>query len=636
MKLIALIVCFSVFFQVISIAFSYPIFDIFFLKSEFTLNRLIDSDISMASLGFLKIIAALATCWKSPLDILKKIDDVLIAVDKRLIIFLEDVDRNKNDEVFFNEIAALLDSLRQLSRVSFVLAIGQKYDAEEILIKTAEHVENVPRLRQLDVLNTLNTFRIYCIAICPETISTTSKNHDRDRMGWDRLENILHLPNWVSDSFEPIDVISELTDNPRVLKHALRRTLTLWKKLAGEIDFDDLLIVNVLKVVDERIFSFIDKNIIQLCELVACENRERESELRNELEPEYTRATKGDKYDTDTVRKLINTLFPGFAGGDISEFMTRQLLTSYQHVANDEPTRYWERIKRGELYDNEVADCEILEALTKWNADFESKAFRDMEMIKALSKDKAVFEKARQFKGLISQVCLQKAASKQFDMTLKEHRNKANCEVCDAVGQWFMLKPEHNDEQWQQWLLEEIKKALPVSLRYVNDLYCSWYNPEQNLDLGLRAQVVEAAKDIFENNPALLAKVLDPDYIWSVFDFSLNFAEKDKGTNILHQSQWKWLGGVLLEAGKNNPQVIGPQIANIFYKILNLNREKNIEFNDKFDHSVLKSIFSNQEEKVMKLLLLQGVDIEKYDEQSKAVLFRARDEATEWLKQKHN
>ena len=160
---------------------------------------------------------------------------------------MKDVDRNKNDEVFFNEISALLDGLRQLKQVSFVLAIGQKYDAEEVLIKTAEHVENIPRLNRFDVLNTLELFRSYCLERRPDIINSIPKNYNKDRMGWDRSEMIQAIAEISDDLLKPVDAILELTDNPRVLKHALRRTLTAWEKLAGEIDFDDLLIVNVLK-----------------------------------------------------------------------------------------------------------------------------------------------------------------------------------------------------------------------------------------------------------------------------------------------------------------------------------------------------------------------------------------------------
>ena len=592
---------------------------------------------AMGSAGnvFLKIIAALATCWKSPLHILERIDNVLTAIDKRLIIFLEDVDRNKNEEVFFNEIAALLDSLRQLKQVSFVLAIGQKYDTEEVLIKTAEHVENVPRLNRIDVLDTLNTFRSHCMKLRPDIINTIPKEFRGDRMGWGRFENILYLPSMYDGSSKPLDAIEELTSNPRVLKHALRRTLTVWEKLPGEIDFDDLLIVNVLKVVDERIFSFIDKNISQLCTLVKGNNKE-EGKLRQGLQAEYEHATKKAEYNFDAASNLAYALFPGFAGENTADRSLRQDLTSYQHVANDYPTKYWERIKRGELYYNEIPDCDILKALKQWNEDFESKAFRNMEMVKALSNDERIYKKAHQFKSLISRDCLQKAASKQFDITLKEHRNKASSEVCPAASTWFLLKSGQADKQWQEWLLEEIKKALPISLRYVNELYHYWFDPKQDFNENLRARVVEAAKKIFEDDPVLLARVLDSDYIWSVFEFTDSLVKKHKPDGTFDLKQWQWLGRTLIEASVDNPQIIGVQIVAMVCYYPSYNREKRIEFNNTLEQSVVKSIFNNQEEKVMKLLLLQGVDIEKYDEQSKVVLLCARDEAKKWLKQNNS
>ncbi len=585
---------------------------------------------------FLKIIAALATCWKSPLNILKRMDRVLIAIDKRLIIFLEDVDRNKNDEVFFNEIAALLDSLRQLRNVSFVLAIGQKYDAEEILIKTAEYVENVPRLNRFDVLKALESFRTYCIALCPDITSKIHKEFKSDRIGWDRSEMIQAVAGMYDDLSKPIDAIVELTSNPRVLKHTLRRTLTGWEKLAGEIDFDDLLIVNVLKVVDERIFSFIDKHITRLCALATDNKKEEQGELRNKLESEYKSATENHKYDIKAVQELLDALFPKFISGSMTDELLRRDLTSYQHVANDEPTKYWERIKRGELYYNEIPDCKILEALTQRDKDFDSRVLGDIEITEPLSSAGMAFEKARQFKKVIPSGSLQKAASKKFDKTLKKHGNKASSEVCPAAGSWYMLKPEHTDGYWQKWLLEEIKKALPVSLRYANDLYEYWFCPKHNLGGDLRARVVESAKEIFENAPALLARALDPDYIWSVFNFTYKFAEKNKDTHTIASKQWRWLGETLIEAAADNPQIIGVQIAAMVCRYPPSNREKRIEFNGNFSQTEVKSIFNNQEEQVMKLLLLQGVDIEKYDEQSKAVLYCAQDEANKWLKQNNS
>jgi len=580
----------------------------------------------------LKIIAALATCWKSPLDILKRMDSVLIAIDKRLIIFLEDVDRNKNDAVFFNEIAALLDTLRKLEQVSFLLAIGQKYDAEEVLIKTAEHVENVPRLNRLDVINSLETFRSVCLEQSKEKLALLPEREEKDRIGWTRNAVIRYAAEIDEKMSDPIDAISELTNNPRVLKHALRKTLTAWEKLVGEIDFDDLLIVNVLKTVDERIFSFIDKNISPLKYLLNGRDEKGIGELKNTLQEEFQSATKDCRYDVEAAKELLRVLFPVLFSERSHDSLYKESMLTYQHVTSEGPTNYWERIKRGELYDNEIPDCEILRALRRWNEDFESKAFRNLEMVEAFSKDKRVYPKAQQFKKVISRDCLQSAGAKQFGITLKEYGYKASREVCPAVNQWFTLGPEQRDNQWQQWLFDEIKKALPISLQYATDLYHFWYSPERNQEGTLRAKVVEAAKKIYEKDPALLAKVLDPNYIWSGFEFIDNFMEKGSDGRF-YLKQWSWLGERLIKAANENSQVIGVHTAAMLCIYPAYNREKGIEFNDEFQQQDLEQIFTGNNDAVMKLLLLEGVDIEKYDEQSKKVLYRAQAEAKKWLNQ---
>ncbi|MCK4824945.1 hypothetical protein KA005_54850, partial [bacterium] len=53
----------------------------------------------------MRIIGVLLCGWKSPIDILKKLDVLLGCIEKRIVIFLEDIDRNKRPDVFFNEIS---------------------------------------------------------------------------------------------------------------------------------------------------------------------------------------------------------------------------------------------------------------------------------------------------------------------------------------------------------------------------------------------------------------------------------------------------------------------------------------------------------------------------------------------------
>ncbi len=89
------------------------------------------------------IISSLFHTSCDPIEQLEKLDDILYAADLRLIIFLEDLDRNIDDEIIRDELPSLLDRLRSLRNVSFVLAIGTEHQYSNILIRICDHVEAI-------------------------------------------------------------------------------------------------------------------------------------------------------------------------------------------------------------------------------------------------------------------------------------------------------------------------------------------------------------------------------------------------------------------------------------------------------------------------------------------------------------
>jgi len=95
-----------------------------------------------SSLGGAAISAFLQSAH-DPVSQLRKLDNILIAADLRLIIVLEDLDRNVSSVVFREEMSALLDRLRVLSNVSFLLAIGTERRFAEVLIRICDDLEAI-------------------------------------------------------------------------------------------------------------------------------------------------------------------------------------------------------------------------------------------------------------------------------------------------------------------------------------------------------------------------------------------------------------------------------------------------------------------------------------------------------------
>ena len=89
------------------------------------------------------ILSALLQTSHDPVAQLSKLDNILAAANMRLVIFLEDLDRNIGDDIIRDEMPALLDRLRSLGQVSFVLAIGTDRQFSDVLIRICDHVEAV-------------------------------------------------------------------------------------------------------------------------------------------------------------------------------------------------------------------------------------------------------------------------------------------------------------------------------------------------------------------------------------------------------------------------------------------------------------------------------------------------------------
>lgn len=78
-----------------------------------------------------------------PVAQLQRLDSILQANKFRLIIFLEDLDRNTCNEIIYDELPALLDRLRCLKNISFVLVIGTEPQYSTMLVKICDHMETI-------------------------------------------------------------------------------------------------------------------------------------------------------------------------------------------------------------------------------------------------------------------------------------------------------------------------------------------------------------------------------------------------------------------------------------------------------------------------------------------------------------
>lgn len=89
------------------------------------------------------MLAALLQHVADPMEQLKKLDNILIASNVRLVIFIEDLDRNSNQNAMDNELFALLDRLSELNQVAFVIALSPEKNWSSVLTRICDYQEAV-------------------------------------------------------------------------------------------------------------------------------------------------------------------------------------------------------------------------------------------------------------------------------------------------------------------------------------------------------------------------------------------------------------------------------------------------------------------------------------------------------------
>ena len=107
------------------------------------------------------MIAAMLRKKRNPEDIIRALQDVLLRIDKRVIVFVDDFDRleSKSKETQ-QAIAAALNQLQNLTTVQYVLCVGPMREGSGAdLLKLTRFQELVPEVSGQEVVERMRDLR---------------------------------------------------------------------------------------------------------------------------------------------------------------------------------------------------------------------------------------------------------------------------------------------------------------------------------------------------------------------------------------------------------------------------------------------------------------------------------------------
>lgn len=557
-----------------------------------------------------------------PLAQLRQLEPILLALNVRVVMFVEDADRT-GSEFDTRHLERLLATLREVKRLSFVLSLdgtkGPTFDYR----KLCDLIELVPKLDPEDVFDILSFAYRHWISSAPY-IDPRDEGKRKSRLNLDEPAGELLRYFRRTSGDTPAHALATLLGSPRRLKHLVRRVDRLWSNLRGEVDLDDVIILAALRDLDDRaVFNFLAENIDPARE-------EPKGEL-DRTKPVKTawKSVVEKTPDGDAVQRLVNVL--GIKQLTTDAFGRSEDAIQGAHVSEPD---YFRRILAEQMAPGEVRDQVVLSDMYRWKRDRNGPMFA--RLLAATDDSKTYVEMWEYFSERMTDEELLELADALIDATLSADGAAATMESQPAlVAVWrrinrrIIRRPESVD-----WLSGHIERAIPISLRMADDLLYYYANDRSGiLPNGgwavARRRMLDAAGVAYREVALLLRAVVDGSLKqrYALLHF-VRPPDHRNGPIDIRPEDRSWLAPLLIEAARRQPRLVIPNVLLMFgdhdvWTALEPDEERRLEKAYTLYREQMELIFGDQAVEMLEIIAAHEPldDIER----------RAATLATVWL-----
>ncbi|MFY0573600.1 P-loop NTPase fold protein [Cystobacter fuscus] len=402
---------------------------------------------------------------EQPSDILRRIDLVALAINIKVVLWVEDFERfaglvrsaTEPEYIRLAPLRALLNELAELKSVQIVLASSAadfKFDIEKLARFTIE----LPSLSTNTVSSSTKRLRNALSSKFPDDIDPAQET-ERKRF-WPS-ETAEQLAGWTliggNSSMHLARAMSILCTTPRQLKQVLRRFGDAWDRLHGEIDFDDLLMISIIHSTAPSIHEAIGRNIEVLRVGARLWNKKSDSKTQFALETAALLDLMAPEASA-ALKYLIDELFPGWEVGEASASVSQK---RPQAIASTH-TDYWKRYVSLEAPSDANADQPVLKLVAQWKKSKDS-ALIDLLVSGGYPESLEAFLAVVADKGSLLQMLHQ-----LIDTYLKQKLPIARNDISEPPGLvsiWrMMLQNRPGELELGLELEKHIRTALPANI----------------------------------------------------------------------------------------------------------------------------------------------------------------------------
>lgn len=545
------------------------------------------------------------------IQLLKKLDLILKALNIRLVLMIEDADRLGKD-FDTTHLARFVWAFRQLDSCFTIIAADMNHTNLDFT-KLCDAIERVPTPPLRDITKPLVERYLHWTSksvysyIDPHTSRDESDKFDLARIHKYGLQTYLTLN--ILDT--PIRALATLMQTPRMLRHTLRRVDHAWGKLYGEAEIDDLIVMSALRECSAPTYAFILRNFERACQQIdQTEQREERSESSTDMGSECmppTIRTEWEKMlqseqEPSAIRQIVDLL--GIE--QLRSPTTPNLVsdTSPQGVCVDSAP-YFSRIVSEEIDVDEVRDQRVLRDI----ANFE-KGNRQ-ELAEGLIDCTKLGDQYRAIWCRFSPAQwahISNVGQVTFSALVASHGTDIDYHHPALVVLPARLRKiqqiidlEIQYEEIQEWFLQQIQNSIPQSLSLVVGMIVHWIDSdlfvEDERKQSVRDDVLQMICDLIPTGDQLVAVL------------SVNRPETLSGLMEGIQHMPERFAVLLFEAATLNQDLIVSQLAYLVMthrqsvpELDPTSREMKMSQTAVIHHERLRKIFGERSARVVELL----------------------------------
>lgn len=489
--------------------------------------------------GWLGGLSSLLFRSRDPVAQFGQLSGLLSVMDARLIFVVEDLDRNESRTFDIQEVQSFLYQIKRFPNLSFVLTGGASSFGRIDFPKLCDHIEDLGGVDR----TVASAFVQAAWQLCSDRTKFPYKSlgaTDGQQL-WDDVSSLL-LHRLEGESLP--HAVAELLRTPRSLRHVLSRTCRVWEDLCGEINWNHLLAVNVLRFAAPECFSFLRRHQEWLCS----DPEAHAQTFRDSVASDWARSVEKVEWDVEAARVVLRSIFPesdawldGGAGG-----------CRGNPLQGVKEGRYWRRAVNGVIDPRDVPDQRVLSDLDQWLQN----PTCDAEMISQLCQSSVygeVWEKwasleMASWPGQVLLLC-QHVLSR-----ICQEYGAAACEDSQGFAASWKLAKEWAPRvaENRAWLEERIGEAAGTSLALVNALW-QFYGAsgdEAVLRRGDVTAVRKARSAIVRNridDAATFERVLHPSRRGTLYALVFD-PDVDSLEPLGTVSDWKWLAPIVIDS----------------------------------------------------------------------------------------